>query len=150
MQRITDNEAQRYIPCSEDFYDNPPSYYTLDDDEEGWSHVTYYTNKKRALYAGKSGKNWVYILSNPSIPNMLKIGYTKLDPQERSIQIGRGTGVPQEFTVEWAYKCFNGEEIEGEVHKYLKNKRVNTNREFFRVDLDEAKRIITLIGDKYN
>lgn len=149
MKRITEEEAQLYIPCSEDLYDYPSAYFTVYTDEEGWDNICYYTNKKRGLYSGKDGRNWVYILSNPSMPGLLKIGYTKLDPYERSLQIGRGTGVPQEFEVEWAYRCFNGEEIEGEVHKYLKKYRVTSNREFFKVSLEDAKNVILLIGEKY-
>jgi hypothetical protein len=149
MKRLSEDEALIYIPCSEDYYDNPPSYFTAYADSDGWDVITYYTNKKRAVYYGMEGKNWIYILSNPSMPEILKIGYTKLDPQERSNQIGRGTGIPQEFYVEWAYKCFNGEEIEREVHKYLKKQRVNTNREFFKLSVDEAKQVVMLIGAKY-
>ena len=149
MKRLSEDEALIYIPCSEDYYDNPPSYFTAYADSDGWDVITYYTSKKRAIYYGMEGKNWIYILSNPSMPDILKIGYTKLDPQERSNQIGRGTGIPQEFYVEWAYKCFNGEEIEREVHKYLKKQRVNTNREFFKLSVDEAKHVIMLIGAKY-
>lgn len=149
MKRLSEDEALIYIPCSEDYYNNPPSYFTAYVDFDGWDVITYYTSKKRAIYYGMEGKNWIYILSNPSMPDILKIGYTKLDPQERSNQIGRGTGIPQEFYVEWAYKCFNGEEIEREVHKYLKKQRVNTNREFFKLSVDEAKHVIMLIGAKY-
>lgn len=149
MKHLSEDEAQIYIPCSEDYYNNPPSYFTTYIDSDGWDVITYYTSKKRAVYYGIEGKNWVYILSNPSMPDILKIGYTKLDPQERSNQIGRGTGIPQEFYVEWAYKCFNGEEIEREVHKYLKEQRVNTNKEFFKLSVDEAKHVIMLIGAKY-
>jgi hypothetical protein len=149
MKRLSEDEAQIYIPCSEDYYNNPPAYFTTYADFDGWDVITYYTSKKRAVYYGMEGKNWVYVLSNPSMPDIVKIGYTKLDPQERSNQIGRGTGIPQEFYVEWAYKCFNGEEIEREVHKYLKKQRVNTNKEFFRVSVGEAKRVIMLVGVKY-
>lgn len=149
MKRLSEEEAQIYIPCSEDYYNNPPSFFTAYADFDGWDVITYYTSKKRAVYYGMEGKNWVYILSNPSMPDILKIGYTKLDPQERSNQIGRGTGIPQEFYVEWAYKCFNGEEIEREVHKYLKELRVNTHKEFFKLTVDEAKHVIMLIGNKY-
>ncbi len=53
------------------------------------------------------------------------------------------------FEVEWAYKCFKGERIEQEVHKHFKKQRVNTQKEFFRVSLEEAKQIIEQIGAKY-
>jgi hypothetical protein len=83
------------------------------------------------------------------MPDMVKIGYTRLDPFQRAAQVSRGTGVPMGYEVEWAYKCYKGERIEKEVHKYFKKKRVNPAREFFRVGLEEAKQVIEQIGKKY-
>ena len=50
------------------------------------------------LYADKgNGDQWVYVLSNPSSPGLLKIGYTKKQPEERAKQISSATGV--DFTL---------------------------------------------------
>jgi hypothetical protein len=149
MQRITNEEAKKYIPCSEDYSNNPPTYFTVQELQDGWDEITYYTGKKRGLFVGREGDEWVYILSNPAMPHMVKIGYTAKDPFLRANQISRGTGIPLGFEVEWAYKCFKGERIESEVHKYFKKQRVNTQKEFFRVSLEEAKQIIEQIGEKY-
>ena len=149
MKRISQEEAKQFIPCSEDYANNPPSYFTLVEQENGWDEITYYTCKKRGLFFGREGDEWVYILSNPAIPEMVKIGYTAKDPFERAHQISRGTGIPLGFEVEWAYKCFKGERIEQEVHKHFKKQRVNTQKEFFRVSLEEAKQVIEQIGEKY-
>jgi hypothetical protein len=149
MKRLTDEEARAFIPCSEDYSGNPPVYFTIKTDQDGWDIITYYTGKKQGLYFGKEGDEWVYILTNPAMPNMLKIGYTKLDPFKRASQISRGTGIPLGFEVEWAYRCFKGEKIEQEVHKYFKKQRVSKQREFFRISLKEAQHIIEQIGNKY-
>ena len=53
------------------------------------------------------------------------------------------------YKVEWAYQCFNGETVEREVHHKLKSYRVNNNKEFFQISLDEAKETINLIGNKF-
>ena len=111
-------QAKQFIPCSEDYSGNPPAYFTVHQDKDGWDIITYYTSKKRGLFAGREGDEWVYVLSNPSIPNMVKIGYTANDPFIRAHQISRGTGVPEGFEVEWAYKCYKGERIEKETHKH--------------------------------
>ena len=149
MKLLTKIEAQQYIPCSGDYLNSKKCYFAITEGEDGWENVTYYTNIKVGLYAGREGNQWVYILSNPTMPDILKIGYTKFDPQIRSKQISNATGVPTEFIVEWAYKCFNGEELEKEVHMYLQKHRLNKYREFFRIDLIEAQNIITTIGNKY-
>lgn len=149
MKRITNEEAKKFIPVSEDYSNNPPTYFTVEEGQDGWDEITYYTGKKRGLYVGREGDEWVYILSNPAMPDMVKIGYTAKDPFSRAHQISRGTGIPLGFEVEWAYKCFKGEKIEQEVHKYFKEQRVNTQKEFFRVSLEDAKSIIEQIGGKY-
>jgi hypothetical protein len=149
MERLTEEEAKEFIPCSEDYSNNPPAYFTIKVSSDGWDELTYYTCKKRGLYAGKDGDEWVYVLSNPAMPGMLKIGYTKSDPFDRAIQLSRGTGVPLGYEVEWAYKCYKGERVESEVHKFFKQERVSKQREFFRVTLEEAKNIIEKIGRKY-
>ena len=83
------------------------------------------------------------------MPSLLKIGYTKQTPEERAKQISTATGVALPYKVEWAYKCFNGERIEREVHHKLKPKRANNCKEFFWINLEEAKEVINLIGNKF-
>lgn len=155
FSRITLEEAKQYIPLSENYGDTDldnARYFTLTPSElgDGWDKVTYYTGKKYGLYADKGeGDQWVYVLSNPSMPSLLKIGYTKTTPEKRAKQISAATGVAFPYKVEWAYKCFNGETVEREVHHKLKLKRANNSKEFFWIDLEEAKEVITLIGEKF-
>lgn len=89
------------------------------------------------------------ILSNPSIPDVLKIGFTNLTPELRAKQLSSSTGVVIPFKVEWAFKCFDGNRMEAEVHSALKEYRISNQREFFQVDLEEAKSVIKLIGERY-
>jgi hypothetical protein len=83
------------------------------------------------------------------MPNLVKIGFTAKTPDKRAEQISRGTGVPVKFTVEYALKCFNGHALESEIHKSLHSYRVNNDREFFQISLDEAKRVIDSLGKRY-
>jgi hypothetical protein len=149
MKRITQQESKQFIPCSEDYANNPPAYFTVTEGKDGWDEITYYTCKKRGLFFGREGDEWVYILTNPAMPELIKIGYTTNDPHTRAEQISRGTGVPMGYEVAWAYKCYKGERIEKEVHKYFKKQRVSPTREFFKVALEDAKQIIEQIGEKY-
>ena len=155
MKRITKEQAEQYIPLKENYSDTSvsmASFFTLtpSDIGDGWEDITYYTARKRNLFSGKGeGNQWVYILSNPTQPGIYKIGYTKLTPDERAKQISNATGVPLPYEVAWALRCFNGEQLEGAVHHALKEYRVNSQREFFQIDLEMAKSTIKLIGKDY-
>jgi len=156
MKRITEHESKTFIPLKENYGNTGienAAFFTITPSERGkeWEDVTYYTEKKYGLYADQGeGDQWVYVLSNPSLPKeYLKIGYTKLSPEERAIQISSATGVPTPYKVEWAYKCFNGEIVERMTHQKLKAFRVNNKKEFFHISLEEAKDNIILIGNKF-
>ena len=155
MERITKTKAKGFIPLRENYGNTDlehAKYFTLTPSAkgEGWEDITYYTGKKYGLYADRGGGDqWVYILSNPTQPGLLKIGYTKKPPEERAKQISSATGVALPYIVEWAYQCFNGEMVEREVHHKLKAQRVNSSKEFFQISLEEAKETINLIGNKF-
>ena len=157
FSRITPEAAQAYIPVEEDVMGSDIRFYTItphiDEDkrQEGWEQVTYYTGRRKTMKITPSiDRQHVYVLSNDSMPGLLKIGYTKGDPNKRVEQLDRSTSVPTGFTLEWAYPCYNAVELEGEVHEYLSGYRVNNQREFFKITLDEAKSTIEKLGQKYN
>ena len=155
MERITVEQAKEFIPLKENYGNTEvdyAEYFTLtpSDMGDGWESVTYYTAKKKGIYNKKGeGDQWVYVLENETLPGLLKIGYTKLTPDERAKQISNATGVPLPYKVAWAFRCFNGELLEGEVHHALRKYRVNNQREFFQVGLDEAKQTIESIGKNF-
>ena len=156
MERIDENIAKEYIPCEEDYlnggYKNA-AYFTLtpSDKGDGWEDVKYYTSRKHNMYSNREGEydSWVYVLSNPSLPNIFKIGYTSATPEERAQPISSATAVVLPYKVEYAFHCWNGEKLEHEIHKYLDSYRVNNQREFFQVEFDQAKSIIERIGERY-
>lgn len=155
MERITQEQAKQYISLKEDYTGKGLEnavYFTITPSAkgDGWEDVTYYTSRKKNIYSNKGeGTQWVYVLSNPTSPGILKIGYTSLTPDERAKQISNATGVALPYKVEWAFKCFDGEQLEGEVHNKLSEYRINNQREFFQIELDEAKKIIKLLGKNY-
>ena len=155
MERITNKVAKGFIPLRENYGNTDleyAKYFTLSPSArgEGWEDITYYTEKKYGIYADKGvGDQWVYVLSNPTSPGLLKIGYTKKSPEERAKQISSATGVALPYKVEWAYQCFNGEMVERMTHQKLKAFRVNNRKEFFHISLEEAKDNIILIGNKF-
>lgn len=155
MKRITLEQSNEFISLDEDFTNKTIEdcpYFTLTPSPrgDGWETVTYYTARRKNTYADRgTGDQWVYVLSNPTTPGLLKIGYTKNTPDVRAKQISNATGVALPYKVEWAFKCFNGEQLEGEVHRYLSEFRVSNQREFFEVTLEEAQKAIETLGERY-
>ena len=147
LEQLTLEEAKQYVSCQDDFSSDGienASFFTLTPEEDGWEIVTYYTPRKINIYSNRNKEydSWVYVLSNPSFKDMLKIGYTKNAPELRSEQLYKGTGVPTPFKLEFAKQCLNGEMLEKLTHKYLKKDRVNNEREFFYTKLDDV--IVTI------
>tara|TARA_B100000795_G_scaffold105758_1_gene78043 strand:+ start:1051 stop:1515 length:465 start_codon:yes stop_codon:yes gene_type:complete len=153
MERLTVEQSKEYISIKENYSDTSieaAEYFTLTPSKDGWESVTYYTAKKRGIYNKKGeGDQWVYVLKNSSMPGLYKVGYTKLTPDERAKQLSNATGVPVPYEVAWAYRCYNGELLEGEVHHALKKYRVNNAREFFQIDLESVKETINKIGNQF-
>jgi hypothetical protein len=146
MKRISNEEAQNYVPYERTPLSPPPTYFSIFEDNEGWESIKYYTHRFRQSISGSNGDQHVYILESSSMPEMVKIGYTKNDPIERANTLSKSTGVPTPFNVVYSYSCFNGERIEKAVHKHFRKQRVNNQREFFYVSVDEAINIIESLG----
>lgn len=89
--------------------------------------------------------NIVYVLSNPAMPNLVKIGRTTgTDANARIAQLYT-TGVPVPFKLEFACKVENADEVEQALHLAFGPNRVNPRREFFRIDPDQAIAILRLL-----
>lgn len=88
----------------------------------------------------KSG--FVYVLTNPSLPNLIKIGMTERDPVERAAELSTPTGVPTPFALIFKIHVSDRFEVERRAHLHLATKRRSGNREFFQVPVHEA---ITLL-----
>jgi hypothetical protein len=153
MKYISELEAQNYIPVSEDFTGSEPVFFTrvTNPDDPEWTEVVYYTARRKNLYENMDGDgdSWIYILTNKTMPNLVKIGFTADSPDKRAKQISRSTGVPLEFSVAYAFKCFNAHAFERELHQYLKSHRINNDREFFQITVTEAKDAILMLGKRY-
>ncbi|MFZ7129052.1 GIY-YIG nuclease family protein [Avibacterium avium] len=97
---------------------------------------------------------WVYILSNPAMQNLLKIGYTDRDPFGRAKEISQATGVPFDFVVDYQIYVSHPYEVEQKTHQQLSKYRVNNNREFFQCSYEDAiyaiKEVISLCEKENN
>lgn len=94
-------------------------------------------------------KGWVYVLSNQSMPELVKVGCTSKDPKGRAKELSNETGVPSPFIVEYSALTSDYKAIEKKVHQILREKRYNPNREFFSCSVEEAVIFIkTEIGER--
>lgn len=87
----------------------------------------------------------VYLLTNPSMPGLVKIGRTaQSDAQIRLDQLYT-TGVPVPFELVFACRVPNSQEVEAALHVAFAPQRVNPKREFFRIEPDQALAILRLL-----
>ena len=88
----------------------------------------------------------VYILTNPAMPGLVKIGRTS--NEDANIRIGQlyTTGVPVPFTIEYACKVGNPDEVEQALHIAFAPQRINPKREFFRIEAEQAIVILRLLN----
>lgn len=155
MQKLSEDQIEQYIPLSEDYTGSTIedcSFFHLAPSErgEGWEKVIYYTGRKWSeKHSDTEGKEFIYVLENVSMPGIYKIGYTKGDPVKRAKQISSSTGVATDFTVAYSFNCFNGLQLEGEIHNLLSTYRINKRREFFEIDIDHAKEVVNTLGERY-
>ena len=75
----------------------------------------------------------IYVLTNPAMPDMVKIGKTNQDLQERLKQL-YSTGVPLPFKCEFAAKVDDIDKWEKILHTCFAPDQVNRGREFFSID----------------
>jgi hypothetical protein len=82
-----------------------------------------------------SAAGTIYLLVNPSLPNIVKIGKTTRTASERAIELSLATGVPTPFTVVYEAKFSNCHIAEQMVHELLETQgyRTASNREFFSI-----------------
>tara|TARA_B100001964_G_C14056231_1_gene519313 strand:+ start:63 stop:590 length:528 start_codon:yes stop_codon:yes gene_type:complete len=84
----------------------------------------------------------VYILTNQSMPDTIKIGIT--DNLERRIRELDNTSTPLPFECYYAVEVENASDIEKKIHDGLDDKRVRNNREFFNTTPEQAKSILEI------
>lgn len=89
---------------------------------------------------------YVYVMSNPSMPHLYKIGFTTRAVEERIQEANQpNTWIPTPFVYEFYKFVANPQQKEMTLHKLLAKDRVNPNREFFRVDLDHVRLLFDLM-----
>jgi len=97
-----------------------------------------------------NAKGIVYVLINPAMPGLVKIGKTTRDDVHQRMQELFSTGVPVPFKCHYACKVDVNlcDKIEKALHNAFGPDRVNPNREFFQIDPARATEILKLFDSE--
>lgn len=90
---------------------------------------------------------YVYVLTNPSMPGLVKVGKTTTTPNQRMSEL-HSTGVPTPFELECSISIKNCHDAERKAHKALNYCRESNNREFFRISAKQAIEKILEVVDE--
>ena len=149
MKRVTPEESHYYIKLKSNQVRKADAF-TLIDDGDGWESVIYLASAVLDPSGAVRAPEYVYVLVNKSVPNMVKIGMTTNTPDERARQISSATGVATPWIPVFSFQCYRSDLLESDVHEHLHHCRVNKNREMFAIDSLTAQRVIEELGYKYS
>jgi T5orf172 domain len=99
--------------------------------------VDYEGIQMSANHEPATGKGFIYILSNNSMPGLLKVGLTENSIRQRIRELSSNTGVPTEFKLEKAFEIDANAlfRVEQAIHRELKIAGFHHQKEFFKVSL---------------
>ena len=80
-------------------------------------------------------RGWVYVISNPAMPGLVKVGYSTKDPDSRAEELNH-TGSPQPYIVEYEILIEEPRDIEQKTHKRLSP--FSAGKEWFQCSVQEA------------
>lgn len=80
----------------------------------------------------------VYVLTNPAMPGLVKIGKTTQEEVDLRMKQLYSTGVPVPFECVFACRVPDASVVEKALHHAFGQVRINPTREFFRIEPDRA------------
>ena len=93
-----------------------------------------------------SDKEIVYVIVNPAMPGLAKIGKTtQADVNQRMNQLYT-TGVPVPFECIFALEVDDCTKVESALHIAFGPSRINPSREFFKIDPEQAVSVLKLLA----
>lgn len=88
MKRVTPEESEFYIKLPASRKDKADAF-TLFPESDGWDRVQYLANAVLDPSGAVRPTEYIYVLVNKTVPNMVKIGMTTNTPQQRAREISR-------------------------------------------------------------
>ena len=120
----------------------------LDDSESGAPAPTATDKATKSTSATDYSSQIVYVLTNPAMPGLVKIGKTTQTEVEMRMKQLFGTGVPVPFDCAFACQVKDAHEVERALHFAFGNDRINPNREFFRIESERVVAVLKLLEVK--
>lgn len=87
----------------------------------------------------------VYVLTNPAMPGLVKIGKTTQDEVDLRMKQLFSTGVPVPFECAFACRVPDAGVVERSLHHAFGQTRINPTREFFRIEPERVIAILKLL-----
>ena len=88
----------------------------------------------------------VYLLINPVMPGLTKIGKTNINGLETRLQSLYNTSIPIPFQCFYACEVEDPDLVEKKLHDAFGDQRVNKKREFFEIDAERVKSVLELLA----
>ena len=90
----------------------------------------------------------IYVLSNPSMPETVMIGYSRKENISSEIAELYTASVPTPFKCELAASVENARDVLGLIHSIFASARVAPDRDFFKVSSDQVMAVLKLAGGR--
>ena len=88
----------------------------------------------------------VYILTNPAMPGIVKVGKTGRENVETRLNELYSTGVPVPFECEYAARVADETDVEKAFHIAFSPHRINPRREFFQIEAEQAIALLKVMA----
>ena len=96
-------------------------------------------------------KNYIYIMTNPAFPDLIKIGYAN-NPEQRRRELSHHSGVPSDFEIYATSEVptkLTDNQIHQIIHQLNPALRYNEKREFFTMNPEDAYKLLKAIAEIY-
>jgi hypothetical protein len=87
----------------------------------------------------------VYLITNPAMPGLVKIGITTQDDVQVRLAQLYTTSVPVPFECAYASRVNDPDKVEKALHTAFGPSRINPKREYFKIDVVQALSILKLL-----
>lgn len=95
-------------------------------------------------------KEFIYVMINPSMPRVVKIGKTTRSAEDRAKELSGSSSIPTPFIVIYERTVENCALAEAFIHAKLDQYRVSENREFFSISPAVAINTVIQYKEKEN